>query len=136
MAEPASIVTRRRLQWSETDPADRWHYGAVLRFVESAETLLHQRIGVADDEFRRMVRVGLTVDYLDSLHYGQVGETTLAVEHVGRSSLRYAFAVARDGFPLARGTLTVVWLDPRTGRSAPWPNRVRALLTKSGAQAG
>ncbi|MEO3742023.1 thioesterase family protein [Plantactinospora sp. B5E13] len=136
MAEPASIVTSRRLEWSETDPADRWHYGAVLRFVESAETLLHHRLGVPDADFRRMVRVNLTVDYLGSLHFGEVGQTTLAVEDVGRTSLRYAFHVARDGTPLARGTLTVVLLDPATGRGAPWPDRLRTLLTQAGPQEG
>lgn len=136
MKNPASIVTRRRLEWSETDPADRWHYGVVLRFVESAETLLHHRLGVADDEFRRMPRVNITVDYPGSLHYGEVAETTLAVEHIGRGSLRYAFTVARDGQVLARGTLTVVWLDPETGRSAAWPPRLRALLAESGPQEG
>lgn len=136
MAEPASIVTRHRLEWSDTDPADRWHYAVVLRFVESAEKQLHDRLGVPVEDFRRMPRVNLTVDYLGSLHFGEVAQTTLAVEHVGRGSLRYAFTVARDGTPLARGALTVVWLDPHTGRSAPWPDRLRALLTGSGPQEG
>jgi acyl-CoA thioester hydrolase len=132
MAERASIVTRRRLEWSETDPMDRWHYSVVLRFVESAETLLHHRLGIQHDEFRRMPRLNVTVDFLGALHYDETAETALAVEHVGRSSMRYAFTVSRDGRPLARGTMTVAWFDPETGRSAPWPDRLRKLFGGSG----
>jgi acyl-CoA thioesterase FadM len=133
MAEPASIVVRRRLEWSDTDPADRWHYGVVLRFVESAEKELQDQLGITATDARSMPRVNLTVDYLGALHFGEVAETTLAVEHVGRASLRYAFSVAREGTTLARGTLTVVWIDAGTGRGSPWPDRLRALLTGSGA---
>jgi acyl-CoA thioester hydrolase len=133
MAEPASIVTHRRLEWSETDPMDRWHYTAVLRFVETAETLLHQRLGIRHpEESTRMPRLNMNIDFLGALHYGETAETVLAVEHVGRSSMRYAFTVSRDGRPLARGTMTVAWFDPETGRSAPWPDRLRALFAESG----
>lgn len=130
--EPASIVTSRRLEWSETDPMGRWHYSSVLRFVETAETLLHVSLGIEQEAFPRMPRLNVTADFLGPLHYAEVAETTLAVEHVGRSSLRYAFTISRDGVALARGTLTVVWFDPETGRSAPWPEHLRKLFTEGG----
>jgi acyl-CoA thioester hydrolase len=112
----------------------RWHYTAVFRFVETAETLLHQRLGVGQDSFPRMPRVNVSVDFLGPMHYAEVAEVRLAVEHVGRSSLRYAFAVYRDGTPLARGTMTVAWFDPATGRTAPWPDHLRKLLLEAGPQ--
>lgn len=136
MAEPASIVTHRRLEWSETDPMDRWHYSVVLRFVESAETLLHHRLGIRHDEFRRMPRLNVNVDFLGALHYDETAETALSVEHVGRSSMRYAFTIRRRERALARGTMTVAWFDPETGRSAPWPDRLRKLFAESGPVSG
>ncbi|WP_422768845.1 acyl-CoA thioesterase [Plantactinospora sp. WMMC1484] len=136
MGEPASIVTSRRLEWSETDPMGRWHYATALRFVEHAETSLHERLGVAQQAFNQMPRLNLTVDFLGPLHYAEVAQTTLAVEHVGRSSLRYAFTIARSGVVVARGTLTIAWFDPATGRTAPWPEQIRELFTAAGPQGG
>ncbi|MDG4785338.1 thioesterase family protein [Micromonospora sp. WMMD1102] len=136
MAEPASIVTSRRLEWSETDPMGRWHYSTALRFVEHAETSLHQRLGVGMEALRRMPRVNVTVDFLGPLHHTDVAQTALAVEHVGRSSLRYAFSIARDGVDVARGSLTIAWYDPATGRTAPWPEEIRELFTAAGPQEG
>lgn len=160
MGEPASIVTSRRLEWSETDPMGRWHYSAALRFVEHAETTLHTRLGIEEEAFRRMPRLNLAVDFLGPLHYAEVARTALAVEHVGRSSLRYAFTIARDGtdmtdgdiardgtdvaartgvsdlIDVARGTLTIVWFDPATGRSTPWPEHLRELFAAAGPQGG
>lgn len=132
MGEPASIATSRRLEWSETDPMGRWHYSALLRFIEHAETSLHERLGVEQEAFSRMPRLNLTVDFLGPLHYAEVALTALAVEHVGRSSLRYAFAVARGGTDLARGTMTIAWFDPATGRTAPWPEHILKLFNESG----
>jgi acyl-CoA thioester hydrolase len=129
---PASVVLRRRLEWSETDPMDRWHYSAVFRFVDAAEMLLHHRLGIEHEAFPRMPRLNVTADFLGPLHYGQVADVHLAVEHIGRSSLRYAFTIIRQGTPLARGTMTVVWFDPETGRGAPWPEHLRKLLLESG----
>ena len=134
MGTPASVVLRRRLEWSETDPMGRWHFSVVFRFVEAAETLLHHRLGIEREAFPRMPRLNVTADFLGALHYSEVADVHLAVEHVGRSSLRYAFAISRDSAPLAKGTMTVVWFDPATGRSAPWPEHLRKLLLGAGPQ--
>jgi acyl-CoA thioester hydrolase len=131
---PASVVLQRRLEWSETDAMGRWHYAVVLRFVESAETLLQHRLGIEREAFPRLPRLNVNVDFLGPLHYSEVARVELAVAHVGRSSLRYAFTVDRDGTSLARGTMTVVWFDPETGRSAPWPEHLRKLFLESGPQ--
>lgn len=129
---PASVVLSRRLEWSQTDPMGHWHYSAVFRFVDAAEALLHHRLGIEHEVFPRMPRVNVTADFLGPMHFGEVADVHFAVEHLRRSSLRYAFAINRDTTALARGTMTVVWFDPRTGRSAPWPERLRNLLLESG----
>jgi acyl-CoA thioester hydrolase len=134
LGSPASVVLRRRLEWSETDPMGRWHYSVVFRFVEAAENLLHHRLGIEHETFPQMPRLNVTADFLGALHYGEVAEVHIAVEHMGRSSLRYAFAISRDMTALARGTMTVAWFDPETGRSAPWPEYLRKLLLEAGPQ--
>jgi acyl-CoA thioester hydrolase len=132
MAEPASIAFERRLEWSETDPMGRWHYSAVFKFVEAAETALHMRLGIAQETFPRLPRAQLTVDFLAPLHFSEVAQIHLAVERVGRSSLRYVFAICQGTTELARGGMTVVWVDPVTERSAPWPDHLREVLMSAG----
>jgi acyl-CoA thioesterase FadM len=134
LGTPASVVLRRRLEWSETDPMGRWHYAVVFRFVEAAEALLHHRLGIERETFPQMPRLNVTADFLGPLHYSEVADVHIAVQQMGRSSLRYAFAISRDTTPLARGTMTVVWFDPETGRSAPWPEHLRKLFLESGPQ--
>lgn len=134
MTAPASILLQRRLEWSETDPMGRWHYSSVLRFVETAESLLHHRLGIEHETFPRMPRRNITVDYLGPLRYSEIAEVGLRVDFLGKSSLRYAFTIARAGQTLAQGTMTVVWYDPQTQRGAPWPDQLRKLLTESGPQ--
>jgi acyl-CoA thioester hydrolase len=135
LGTPASVVLRRRLEWSETDPMGRWHYAVVFRFVEAAEALLHHRLGIERETFPQMPRLNVTADFLGPLHYSEVADVHIAVQQMGRSSLRYAFAISRDTTPLARGTMTVVWFDPEAGRSAPWPEHLRKLLLEAGPQA-
>jgi acyl-CoA thioester hydrolase len=136
VSTPASVVLRRRLEWSETDPMGRWHYSSVFRFVESAESQLHTGLGFEREAFPRMPRMNFTVDFLGALHYTETAEVRLVVESMGRSSLRYGFTISRNGTVLARGSMTVVWFDPDTGRSAPWPEHLRKLLWESGPVPG
>jgi acyl-CoA thioester hydrolase len=139
---PASVVFERRIEWSETDPMGRWHYSTVLRLIEAAETLLHQRLGIEQETFPRMPRVHLEVSFTGPLHYAETAEVRLRVDRIGRSSLRYAFDVLRhrlpadsDGAepePAAHGTMTVVWYDLDGSTPAPWPKRLRTLLGTAG----
>jgi acyl-CoA thioester hydrolase len=139
---PASVVFERRIEWSETDPMGRWHYSTVLRLVEAAESLLHQRLGIEQETFPRMPRVHLEVSFTGPLHYAETAEVRLRVDRIGRSSLRYAFEVLRHELPAsgagagpqpaAHGTMTVVWYDLDGSTPAPWPERLRTLLGTAG----
>jgi len=50
----------------------------------------------------------------------------VSVEHVGRSSLRYRFAVTNAGNEAVSGSVTCVYVPD--GRSAPIPEAPRAAL--------
>ncbi|GAA3739513.1 acyl-CoA thioesterase [Streptomyces tremellae] len=56
----------------------------------------------------------------------------LRVEHLGTTSLTYGFDVCdpQAGVSYARGSRTVVRLDPGTRRPAPWSDRARALAER------
>ncbi|GAA3222765.1 hypothetical protein GCM10017691_09170 [Pseudonocardia petroleophila] len=134
MQDPARVRIRRRVEWAQTDAAGHHHWTAVLHWAEQAETVLHERLGIAELTFGREPRVNATVDFTARLYFRDDVDVDIAVERVGTTSARYAFVVSRDGETAARGTLSTVLVDPGTGRPTPWPDALRTALTSGGAQ--
>ncbi|MHA6780859.1 acyl-CoA thioesterase [Pseudonocardia saturnea] len=134
LPDPARVTIRRRVEWAQTDAAGHHHWTAVLHWAEQAETVLHERLGIAERTFGREPRVNASVDFTARLYFRDAVDVAIAVKQVGGSSARYAFEVTRDGETAARGTLVTVLVDPGTGRPSPWPDDMRAALTGGGAQ--
>jgi acyl-CoA thioester hydrolase len=122
------------VEWAQTDAAGHHHWTSVLHWAEQAEAVLHERIGIADRTFGREPRVHVSVDFTARLYFRDIVDVELVVVDVGATSARYALTVTRAGEPAAEGTLVTVHIDPATGRSAPWPDDLRAALTGGGEQ--
>jgi acyl-CoA thioesterase FadM len=135
VSEPASILVQRRVEWSDTDASGHHHFTAVLRWVEEAESLLHERLGIADTTVGRNPRVHLEVDFARILLAGVVVDVQLAVTRVGRSSVTYDFVVLTDGERAASGSIVAV-LVSAAGTAEPWPPQARERLAEGGAVAG
>jgi acyl-CoA thioester hydrolase len=132
---PARISVQRRVEWADTDAAGHQHFTAVLRWVEQAETLLCERLGIADRTLGHMPRVRVESDFSQRLFPGEVVDVDLEVTRVGRSSVAFAFVVRRDGEDAARGTVVAAFVDAHTG-ATPWPDDIRHALTTGGRLAG
>lgn len=128
-----SVLVERRVEWSDTDAAGHYHFSAVQRWVEAAEAVLLRRLGL-DGLFGSIPRVHFEADYRERLWFGEPVHTELRVERVGRASLTYGFEVRGPSGPAAVGRMTVVHAAARAKGSAPWPDEVRAALTRSGPQ--
>ncbi len=134
-AGPASIEVRRRVEWADTDAAGHHHNTAVLRWLEEAETVLHERLGIVEQTFGRTPRVRLEIDFTERLYFRDIVSIRLAVAAVGRTSLTYSFEVARGEVVAARGRLVIV--NAAAGEGAqPWPAELRQALAESGPQPG
>jgi acyl-CoA thioester hydrolase len=105
-----------------------------MRWVEQAESLLYESLGIADATAGCVPRVHFEIEYINQLFFRDLLEVTLSVESVGRTSLTYSFQIAGEDALAVRGNYVVV-LTGRTGKKArPWPDVVRAALTESGEQ--
>jgi acyl-CoA thioesterase FadM len=135
VAQPASIAVQRRVEWSDTDASGHHHFTAVLRWVEEAESLLHERLCIADTTLGRNPRVHLEVDFARTLLAGVVVDVQIAVTRVGRSSVAYDFAVLTAGERAASGSVVAV-LVSEGGAAEQWPPEVRARLAEGGVVAG
>jgi acyl-CoA thioesterase FadM len=131
---PASVRLRRRIEWIDTDAAGIFHWTAVCRLAEAAEAVLHTALGIEQFTFGATPRVSVQFDFKRSLRFNDEVETVLAVEDVGRTSVRYAVTVSGDAGVVAEGHLTACLIDRETGTPEPWPEDVRRLLTEGGEQ--
>lgn len=120
-----SVMIERTVEWPDTDAAGHYHHSAVIRWVEAAEAALHERLELPE-LFGTVPRVHYEVDYLERLWFRDRVAVTLEVAEVGRTSIRYAFRVDRDGRPAARGEMVCV----RTDGEGPvaWDDDVRVAL--------
>ena len=128
-----SVVVQRRVEWQDTDAAGHHHHGAVLRWVESAETVLLERLA-ATELYGRSPRVHYDVDYHHRVYYGQIVHIELRVERVGDKSVRYEFAVRDGEVVVATGHLVVVMASHESPGAVALPSSIREALTTGGPQ--
>jgi YbgC/YbaW family acyl-CoA thioester hydrolase len=133
---PASVTVCRRVEWQDTDAAGHYHHSTVIRWVESAETVLHERLGLTE-LMAILPRVRYEVDYLARLYYRDEVEVAVGVSGIGETSARFAFEVTRvaDDLLAARGQFVVVHIERASAGKVPWPAPVRTALLTAGAQA-
>jgi|SRR5882724_10373580 len=129
-----SVVVHRRVEWHDTDAAGHHHHGAVLRWVESAETVLLERRG-ATELYGRAPRVHYEVDYRNRLYYGQIVQIELTVARVGEKSVRYSFKVCSGDVVAATGSLVMVMASLDSPRAMVLPPNLRLALSTGGSQA-
>jgi len=131
---PAGITLRRRIEWIDTDAAGIYHWTTVFRLAEAAEAALHTELGIADTTFGHAPRVAVSFDFTKSLRFNDVVDVRVAVETVGRASLRYAVTITGPDGLAAQGHITVCFVDPESGAARPWPDAVRDALEHGGEQ--
>lgn len=130
------LVTRRRVEFRDTDAAGIVHFSAFFFWMESAEHELLRAAGVpvvertADGVDASWPRVSASCDYASAVRFGSEVEIRVGVEKIGRSSIAYAFEFSHEGTPVAHGRVVAVrclMLSDRP-RAVPIPDEIIARL--------
>ena len=122
-------VEQARVAWVDTDAGGRIHFTAAFRWAETAETALMRRLGVLSAEWGDYPRRKVEAEYLKVLRFEDEIEIRLRVEKVGRTSVTYAWTIAKDGEPHIKGRHTIVHVDAE-GHPEPLADGLRALLER------
>ena len=133
LSDPARIVLRRRIEWIDTDAAGIYHWTTAFRLAEAAEAALHTALGIADQTFGVTPRVGVTAEFKRPLRFNDPVQVELAVDALGRSSVRYSLAITGPEGLAVAGHLTACLIDAASGRATPWPDDLRSRLAAGGA---
>ena len=120
-------VERRRVAWVDTDAGGRIHFTAVFKWAEAAETELLRRLGILSSTWGDYPRRKAEAEYLKVLRFDDEIEIKLRVDKVGRTSITYAWTIAKEGEAYIKGRHTVVHVDGE-GRPEALDDAVHALL--------
>ncbi|HYL78206.1 MAG TPA: thioesterase family protein [Bryobacteraceae bacterium] len=127
------FIWQSRIRFGDTDASGRVFYISLLRQFEAAEHELLRAMGCPYNLFQEprvdFPRVHVECDYTSPLVFDDPIDTAVTVERVGGSSFTFGFAITTAGRLAARGKLTVVAMDPKTHKSTPLPDKLRATLS-------
>jgi len=125
-----TIATR----WSDNDAYGHLNNVVYYSLFDSAVNTILIEAGLLDPATSPIV--GLVVEsncrFYSSLTYPEPAEVGVAVEHLGRSSVRYHLAVFKPGADAAAaaGRYTHVYVDRQTNKPFPIPAGHRELMEK------
>jgi acyl-CoA thioester hydrolase len=120
-------------RWHDNDVFGHVNNVVYYAFFDTAVNRLLVESGCLDPLASPVV--GLVVEthctYFDSLAFPDAVEVGLRVDHVGRSSVRYALGVFKAGEDraAAQGDFTHVYVDRASRRPVEVPGRLRAVLS-------
>lgn len=99
----------RRVAFADTDASGRAHFTAILRYVEEAEHAFFAERGMAVfSEHYGWPRVHVDCDYRAPLAFGDQVEVLLVVQVVGKTSVKYTFAIKKADQFCAEGSMVIV----------------------------
>ena len=132
----ANFRTREGLaiRWADMDSLGHVNNARYFTYFECARFRWFDDVGVWS--LRRHDQEGpilasTSCDFRRQLKYPATIEVGARATRLGRSSVDVDYLLVRTGDdePIAEGRSTVVWIDYSTGRSAPWPDRLRDSIT-------
>lgn len=125
------------IRWGEMDALGHLNNVAYFRLMEEARVQWLESLDVTlANTGEGVVVVNVSCDFLRQVHYPATIRLHSFVDRIGRSSVdlhQRMYLEGDDGEPCAEGRSRIVWIDYRTGRSAPLPASLRARLEAAGA---
>lgn len=113
------------VRWSDCDAFGHVNNAVYLTYLEQARLAYWQDV-LAGIPFPGMIIARVEIDFTAQLFPGDQLELRAAVTHLGNTSFRLAYEVARtDGTVAARATSTQVFFDYATNRPTPMPQDIR-----------
>lgn len=127
-------TTRMPVRWGDMDALGHVNNTVYFRYMEQARIewleAVHYGVGRAQDEAAVIINASCT--FLVPIAYPATVEIRMSVGKPGRTSLptHYEIRCMGDDTLYAEGAAKLVWFTPSSGKSAPLPDRIRALAER------
>lgn len=134
---PATFLTRRRVEFGDTDMAGIMHFANFFKFMEVAETDFLLSLGFSvswlrEEQHFGFPRVSTSCDFMSPARFGDILDIGVTVEKLGTKSITYRFDFTRGTDTIAVGRTTAVFCRklPTGGmESLAIPTEMRELLS-------
>ena len=123
-----------RVRWAEVDRQDVVFNGNYFTYFDVAIAEYWRAVGIAypdgyvDRYGTDIYAVKATAEYLGSARYDQMLDIGCRVARIGRTSMTFRLGIWFGDVLLTTGELVYVNADPKTQKSAPWPEEFTARL--------
>jgi acyl-CoA thioester hydrolase len=122
-----------RVRWAEVDRQDVVFNGHYFLYFDVAIAEYWRAIGFQypDDILAHgtdIYAVKASAEYHGSATYEDVLDIGCRAARIGRSSMTFVFGVWRGGERITSGELVYVNADPKTRKSAPWPEGLKSAV--------
>ncbi len=137
MAE--KFITKRRVEFCETDAAGIVHFASYLCYMEQAEHELLRSLGLsvcepqADGWHLSWPRVHVECDFQGTAKFEDVLQISVSVPRLGKKSVTYDFEFERGVEKIAKGRVTAVCCNVKSGQplqSVFIPQKYSELLAR------
>ncbi|GAB1459301.1 thioesterase family protein [Thauera sp.] len=139
MSPNAQLIytTRMPVRWGDMDAYGHVNNTVYFRYFEQTRVEWLEQMGsrVSPDEAVGPVIINASCTFLAPVNYPATVVIKMYAGEPGRSSVMtwYELFIEGDERLYAEGAAKTVWMDMRTGKSAPIPADVRALFDQPAA---
>jgi acyl-CoA thioester hydrolase len=124
-------MTTVPIRWGDMDAYGHVNNTVYFRYMEQArvEWLEEMQFPVRPGGEAPVI-VNASCTFLLPMNYPGMVEVRTYAGHAGRSSVQiyHEMRIVGDDRIFAEGAAKMVWMDTRTGKSVPWPDRLRAIF--------
>jgi len=121
------------LRWGDMDAMAHLNNVMYFRLMEEARIQWFAHLGFPTLPVGEApILAHAACDFVRAMTYPGVAIVRQIVTRVGRSSVEMSISIEKQDEPgviYATGRTVIVWYDYAAGKSAPWPEAVRAAIT-------
>jgi len=129
-----TFVHGLRVRWAEVDRQDVVFNGHYFLYFDVAVTEYWRAIGfrypedIVEKFGTDIYAVRASAEYHGSATYDDELEVCCRIGRIGRSSMQFLLGIYRGGERITSGELVYVNADPKTRKSAPWPQALKDAI--------
>ncbi len=120
------------LRWGDMDAMSHLNNTMYFRLMEEARIQWFAHFGFSTlPAGEAPILAHVACDFLKAMTYPGTAIVTQSVTRLGKSSVEMTLVIEKKeepGVRYATGRSVIVWYDYAAGKSAPWPESVRAAI--------
>ncbi|TYT63011.1 acyl-CoA thioesterase [Natrialba swarupiae] len=118
------------LRYRDLDPFDHVNHAVYVSYLEAARVAyMDELFDLAEDDLPFVV-ANLEISYEQPITLGDEPVVAIWVSELGKTSCTMDYEIRVDGDVVSTAQTVMVYVDPETNRSVPYPDDVRSRIAE------